>query len=166
MKLLIILAYLILPIGQPQNQSNMSANQFELVQVDDGLIKKYSLDDLNGPIYVRRGRKFMLELKANPTTGYQWFFEEEPAGAIAFISKKYKASEKKSDNPMMGGGGGHEYWKFKAKSKGSYPIKLKYSRSATSTDEPKVFNVIVLGLFQSKPKEKKVEKTKSKKNNL
>jgi inhibitor of cysteine peptidase len=76
---------------------------------------------------VKTGDVFKIQVKSNPTTGYQWQLAEPIDSAIVKLDKKEFLSDE-SSGKMMVGGGGSEIWVFKGIKKGKTEIKLKYIR--------------------------------------
>ncbi|MCI4363035.1 MAG: protease inhibitor I42 family protein [Thermoplasmata archaeon] len=88
---------------------------------------------------MRAGEGFLLELDANPTTGYRWEAEFDPA-LLCLLSEEYVRGV---DRP---GAGGVQRFRFQAVGQGRGPLHLRYRsawRSATA-DEHEV-SVTVVG---------------------
>lgn len=76
-------------------------------------------------IETKVGNKFKIELKSNPSTGYQWQLEKPlDKNFVKLVSSNYFHS----NTPLIGAGG-KEVWVFKAIKKGETVISLKYVRS-------------------------------------
>src|SRR5271169_1828523 len=78
---------------------------------------------------IRVGQKFAIDLKENPTTGYQWtdpHFDERFLGL--------EASEFESGKDVGVGGGGIRHFLFVAKLPGETPISLMNKRSWESPE--------------------------------
>ena len=79
-------------------------------------------------IKVAVGKNFEIKLKANVTTGYQWFLDENyDKNVLAFVKQDYVAD--KTAQPMVGSGG-TVIFSWKAKQKGDTKVKFQYKRFA------------------------------------
>lgn len=85
-------------------------------------------------LQVHVGQSFMIRLLSNPTTGYSWYFTQDPkavtqdswAGKLSWDGCKYE----RTPVPVgFVGSGGHEHWIFTPKETGEFTISLKYTRS-------------------------------------
>lgn len=75
-------------------------------------------------IEVQAGQNFMIIMKVNATTGYQWQFAEPlDESIVQLINSKYLA-----DKTKLVGAGGKQVWIFKALKAGQTNISLKYVR--------------------------------------
>ncbi len=93
-------------------------------------------------IAVDAGRRFVLRLRSNLTTGYGW----QLAGPldekiVVLVTNDYIQSDTK-----LAGAGGHEVWVFKAVGRGQAEVALKYVRPWEKDQPPadtNVFKVVV-----------------------
>jgi inhibitor of cysteine peptidase len=81
-------------------------------------------------IAVQVGDEFMIELEANPTTGYEWHLQFD-SGKVTLLSQQFK---------QKGGGvgaGGVQHFRLKASNPGQTTIRAIYKRSweANSLEE-------------------------------
>lgn len=94
------------------------------------------------PIDVKVGRKFIICLESNPTTGYKWEIAKPLDNSIVkFVYSSYKPGRRK-----LLGGAGRELWVFKAVGRGKTEIWFKYVRPWEKGIPPidkKIFKVIV-----------------------
>jgi len=75
-------------------------------------------------IRVKTGNNFKIELKSNPTTGYQWQLAKPLNKKIVdLVSSDYIPPK-----TNLVGAGNKEIWVFKAVKKGKTEILLKYAR--------------------------------------
>lgn len=74
---------------------------------------------------VKVGKKFEVQLKSNPSTGYKWIWVNRGSAAADSVGFEFAASESKT---IMCGAGGTEVWTFKAKDKGDDFLKFYYVR--------------------------------------
>ena len=72
---------------------------------------------------VKANQNFNINLKSNPTTGYNWYSNFDP-NYVQLIDEKYIP-----DNPKLIGSEGQTFFKFKALRPGATYITLKYQRS-------------------------------------
>ena len=72
---------------------------------------------------VKVDQNFNINLKSNPTTGYNWESDYDPK-YIQLVDEKYI-----SNNPMLIGSNGKTFFKFKALKPGETDITFKYFRS-------------------------------------
>ncbi len=75
-----------------------------------------------------------IELKSNPTTGYEWVLSEETGGSIISLTGSGFIQSKK-DKELIGAGG-FEIFSFKAISNGKTSIILNYKRPWEEEAEP------------------------------
>jgi inhibitor of cysteine peptidase len=98
--------------------------------------------DPTQPIEVRVGEEFVIILKANPTTGYQWQLAQPlDEGKVELVGSEYKAPE--GDRV---GAGGTEVWTFKAVGAGKTTIALEYVRPWEKDAPPaetRAFTVVI-----------------------
>ena len=69
----------------------------------------YTEDKLN-VIVTKDQRQFVIHLKSNPTTGYNWFLREYDAKLITPVKHTYEAP-----NSKMMGASGYDIWTFAVK---------------------------------------------------
>ena len=74
-------------------------------------------------INARVGDTFTIELKTNPTTGYDWVYADNNA-MVKLQDETYKA-----DNTGVIGSGGTDYFTFKVLSAGNTSLDFSYERS-------------------------------------
>lgn len=77
-----------------------------------------------GNMIVKQGESFKIELESNHSTGYAWYWDNEPEHSI--IDSIYVDYVLKSKT--LTGSGGNEIWEFKARHKGEQMIRLVYKR--------------------------------------
>ncbi len=94
---------------------------------------------------VNAGQDFTISLQSNHTTGFQWRLAAPlNKKIIQKVNSVYKPDE--SGGPDKVGAGGVEIWTFRAVSKGSADIMMKYARSnekGVKPAEERVFKVTV-----------------------
>ncbi len=73
-------------------------------------------------IKTENGQIFSIDLETNPTTGYEWQMDFDPA-YIEFVKKTYIPS-----SPELIGSGGKETFEFLAKKAGTTEITFSYLR--------------------------------------
>jgi inhibitor of cysteine peptidase len=84
------------------------------------------------------GAIFTIQLKSNPTTGYDWEYASTN-GAVQLLEKTYEA-----DNTGVIGSGGTDSFKFKVEGKGNTSLIFNYRRPWESTSiDQKVFSLVV-----------------------
>jgi inhibitor of cysteine peptidase len=89
-------------------------------------------------VHVKVGQEFTIELKANPTTGYDW----ECTSVYEWIQPLDKTYQ--SDNTGLVGSGGEDIFRFKAHGQGKAMLDFVYKRSWETTSlEQKSFTVEV-----------------------
>lgn len=100
----------------------------------------YGKDDAN--ITVGEGETFVIQLDANPTTGYDWSVKISDESIVMLESQEYKQQPGTEDRV---GAGGADYFTFKGLKTGSTTLTLIYERSFEegSASETLVFNVTV-----------------------
>ncbi len=86
--------------------------------------------DPSSPVVVSAGEKFSLNLKSNPTTGYQWQLARPlNENVVRFVDKTFTPSaEATPSGPKIVGAGGVEVWTFEATGKGTAEVPLVYVR--------------------------------------
>jgi inhibitor of cysteine peptidase len=90
-------------------------------------------------IKVNVGDNFKIELKSNPTTGYQWQLAE-PLNNIELVSSRYIPP-----NTNLVGAGGKEIWIFKAIKVGKTHISFKYLRPWESR-QPEIQKIYLIDI--------------------
>jgi inhibitor of cysteine peptidase len=94
--------------------------------------------DPDKTIHVKVGEEFIIELKSNPTTGYDWEYTSVYEW-IQLMDKNYEA-----DTPVLTGSGGTDIFTFKAHGEGTATLDFVYKRSwETTSAEQKTFTVEV-----------------------
>ncbi len=88
---------------------------------DTGEVKQYS--DPSVPIDVSVGQEFVIELEANPTTGYSWVIASPLEGKLVLEHTSYTPEE----GPRLGAGG-KEYWRFDGAAAGTVKLLFNYVR--------------------------------------
>jgi len=103
--------------------------------------------DPTKPIMVGKASSlFTIKLKANPTTGFNWFLVSYDRNLIKPISRNYYAP-----NTKLVGAPGYEKWIFRVKPVGFIVpqitnIKLVYTRSWNLENyKPTIFKVVIHG---------------------
>jgi len=93
-------------------------------------------------ITAKVGETFIIQLKSNATTGYQWQITGPLSPAVVKVSNVY-VPPKSSDTTV--GAGGVEDWTFKAVSKGDALIQMEYLQAGSNTNGGNAnFNVTVI----------------------
>lgn len=96
-----------------------------------------SKSDQGKTISVPLSSEFLVNLDANPSTGFAWEVLSIDSSRINFIEKSFFADD------SLPGSGGREQIKFKAIHVGNSPVKLGYLRSwegrGSMTDSFSVF---------------------------
>ena len=82
-----------------------------------------TLADDHTTISIETGGEFGLHLAENPTTGFQWSFEELSA-ALELVHDEYHLA----GTPLVPGSGGVHEWRFRAAASGSYQLRMRYSQ--------------------------------------
>ena len=78
-------------------------------------------------IFVERNNSIRLQVAGNPTTGYQWVFDEEMTNGAFTVTKDYVQNDAP---PMMVGVGGMYYFTIEAGPTEAHgTISLGYKRS-------------------------------------
>jgi inhibitor of cysteine peptidase len=94
------------------------------------------------PIQVAAGRKFIIRIQANPTTGYGWQLSKPLDEAMVILVTNTYAQQA-TPRPLAGVGG-HELWTFKAVGRGQTEIALKYVRPWEKDQPPAATNVFTV----------------------
>jgi inhibitor of cysteine peptidase len=69
------------------------------------------------------GSKFMIELEANPTTGYSWQLSAPPGDQVSLIDQDYTPT-----GQQQPGSGGVQQFTFEAKTAGKTTLAFDYVR--------------------------------------
>lgn len=88
-----------------------------------------SSKDENQRFSVEKGDKVVVELKSNPSTGYQWKIIEGNTEILNFVSKNFVSDKAE---PGMVGVGGTDHFNFTANKKGNTVFKFEYSKKFES----------------------------------
>jgi inhibitor of cysteine peptidase len=72
---------------------------------------------------VGNGSKFMIELEANPTTGYSWQLSAPPGDQVSLVDQDYTQT-----GTQQPGSGGVQQFTFQAKATGSTSLAFDYLR--------------------------------------
>jgi inhibitor of cysteine peptidase len=95
------------------------------------------------------GQLFVVELEANPTTGYRWDYQQE---GNAFLEPVGESRYQAGAAPIgMVGGGGREYFTFRAANAGQQILKLEYHRPFERDVAPVqtvIYNLVIGGKGQ------------------
>jgi inhibitor of cysteine peptidase len=103
-------------------------------------IKVYTESTKN--ITAKVGESFIISLKSNPTTGYQWQITGPLSPAVVKVSQSFVAG--KTTGTATVGVGGVENFTFKAASKGQALIQMEYLQAGSGTNGGSAnFNVTV-----------------------
>jgi inhibitor of cysteine peptidase len=81
--------------------------------------------DSGTTVALQRGDTLVLELEANPTTGFQW----EVASVDAAILEQQGDPEFESSEPGKVGSGGKLIFRFRAKESGTTTLEMVYHRA-------------------------------------
>ena len=99
-------------------------------------------DDITSTIKITPGEEFVIKLKANPTTGYEWRLSKPVDDKfVKFINSEYIP-----DNPDLAGSGGTSRWIFKALQVGKAEISFKYVKSWDRDTAPTKEKTYVVGI--------------------
>ena len=74
-------------------------------------------------IAVDNGKKFVIELEANPTTGYSWLLSAPPGDQVSLIDQDFTPT-----GPQQPGSGGVQQFTFEAKAAGTTTLSFGYVR--------------------------------------
>lgn len=93
-------------------------------------------------ITVSAGKRFMIQLEENPSTGYAWSFNISDKGIVYLFDNKF--DDNPTDNLIVGSNGMRNLT-FMGKSRGIATISFVYERSweKSEEDETIVYNVTV-----------------------
>lgn len=94
-------------------------------------------------ISVKSGEIFNIELKSNPTTGYQWQVKEIDKSFLELESSTFVPLL--NENTNIVGAGGIEVWSFKAIKPCQTSVSFIYSRSWENKKpiQKKTFNISI-----------------------
>lgn len=89
-----------------------------------------------------QGEEFVITLKTNPSTGYQWMIKEGLAGSgLVLLEENYQPADRSSGKPIVGAGG-TKTWKFRGAEPGKTMLKMVYQRPGEEKSaETKYFQV-------------------------
>lgn len=77
---------------------------------------------------INQGEEFVIKLKANPSTGYQWKISEGLAeSGLSLVEESYEPAPNPTDKPRVGAGG-TKSWRFRAGKKGQTTLTFVYKR--------------------------------------
>ncbi len=74
-------------------------------------------------IAVGSGKRFVIELDANPTTGYSWLLSAPPGDPVSLVDQDYTPT-----GPQQPGSGGVQQFTFEAKAAGTTTLAFEYVR--------------------------------------
>ena len=107
-----------------------------------GNMQKITKSDHQKTVPVESGKKFIIELRGNPTTGYEWSLDtlvggsvKPTAGAPEFVQE--------NNSPDNFGGGGIFTFPFEALKPGITTITLRNAPSFAPDQDPEFFIVII-----------------------
>jgi len=102
-------------------------------------VKTYTEADKN--ITAKVGETFIIKLKSNATTGYQWQITGPLSPAVVKVSNVYVPDKAAAGTT---GSGGVENWTFKAVSAGDALIQMEYLQAGSNANGGNAnFNVTV-----------------------
>jgi inhibitor of cysteine peptidase len=90
-------------------------------------------------ITVEAGREFIIKIRANPSTGYGWSFQQPPDEALLkFKGLEPEEPDEEADDRQEPRLGAPEYeiWKFQSLQAGEAAVKLKYHRPWEKNEPP------------------------------
>ena len=112
------------------------------VGIQASLLSLRIYTDEEKTIKIKEGVNFIISLKSNKTTGYEWRLASPMEGTIlALESSQYEPPKTKRM-----GAGGRELWTFRAKQKGEIIVMFHYVRPWENDISPtrkKAFKIIV-----------------------
>lgn len=82
--------------------------------------------DAQAPVLLQPGDVVVLELEANPSTGYGWIVD---AAAAAGVIEQVGEPSMALSHPGAVGGGGTQTWRFRAAKAGQGVLRLDYRRA-------------------------------------
>ncbi|MBS3808395.1 MAG: protease inhibitor I42 family protein, partial [Bacteroidales bacterium] len=78
---------------------------------------------------ISQGEEFVIKLKANPSTGYQWKIKEGLIDSgLSLMKESYEPEPNPTDKPRLGAGG-TKSWRFRAEKKGETILTFVYQRA-------------------------------------
>ncbi len=80
-------------------------------------------NEMKTSLSVKFGETFRFELESNPSTGFEWFEQHDPA-ILELVSRKFLPSS----HTRLVGSSGTQIFIFKATAKGETTIELVYKR--------------------------------------
>lgn len=91
-------------------------------------------------INLKLNQRLVVQLKANPTTGYQWILTEHPSFLKIIHENVYQP-----DDYLKGmvGVGGQTEWSFQAQAKGNAALVLIYQQPWEKEQVAKTFKCII-----------------------
>ena len=89
----------------------------------NGLVMPRVFVDPTIPIRARVGTLFVIALRANHTTGFEWSLVTPPNASTAYVGITFEGS-----TGALMGSGGQELWIFKASHVGSTNLTFRYTR--------------------------------------
>jgi inhibitor of cysteine peptidase len=101
---------------------------------------KLTDQDNGSQVNLRPGQNLIVELAANPTTGYEWALAADPDAAVL----KVLGHEYKAPASSRVGAGGTDTWRFQAAGSGQVTLKLVYRRPWDEQDMASDFSVNVI----------------------
>ncbi|MDJ0952855.1 MAG: protease inhibitor I42 family protein [Acidimicrobiia bacterium] len=87
--------------------------------------------DDQSSITVPSGTVVELHLAENPTTGFQWSFDEIADGLDVVEDRFHMAG-----TPLVPGAAGVHEWRMRARGAGNYTLRMKYSQPWESETAP------------------------------
>jgi inhibitor of cysteine peptidase len=81
--------------------------------------------DSSREVSLKKGDRLLVQLAANPTTGYSWNLQIMGDNILSQGKSQYKPSDKSGN---LVGSGGTEIWKFRAQHPGSTRLDFSYAR--------------------------------------
>jgi len=91
-------------------------------------------------VALREGEKLMIALEGNPTTGFEWEAESEPAGGCL---QRIEGPAYSSSSSLIGSGGTF-YFRYVAVVAGQGELTFVYRRSWETVPPEKTFSMVVL----------------------
>lgn len=102
-----------------------------------GAERVLSAADSAAPVALSVGETVVVQVEANPSTGYGWIVDQAAAaGTLEQVGEPAMALS----NPGAVGGGGTQTWRFRALAKGQGELRMDYRR-AWEKDVPPVRSV-------------------------
>lgn len=91
-------------------------------------------------VILREGEKLMIALEGNPTTGFEWEVESEPAGGLL---QRIEGPAYSSSSSLIGAGGTF-YFRYAAVVAGQGELTFVYRRSWETVPPEKTVSMVVL----------------------